>query len=74
MLGCNFDLISNKQIQERNQEINLNLVETYDNNTINARCVLSYEYNNKIPCLLDVEIEREFTLDSYMGIKDQMIY
>ena len=74
-MGCNFNLISKTTIKENNQKVSLNFTEKDNtNNNINIKCILSSEYNNKIPCSLNQNINKNFTLDSYAGSSDNGIY
>ena len=74
--GCEFDLISNTQIKEKNQDIILNFVEKNNNNVkINVQCIFSKDNNNKIPCSLDQEINNNnYILDSYIGSSSNGIF
>ena len=72
--GCNFDLISNNPIEEKNQDITLNFTEIGNNNIIGVKCSLSNENGNKIPCSLDQEISKTFTLDPvYTSIDNDIL-
>jgi hypothetical protein len=74
--GCEFDLISNTQIKEKNQDIILNFVEKNNNNVkINVQCIFSKDNNDKIPCSLDQEINNNnYILDSYIGSSSNGIF
>ena len=54
----------------------MNFIEKNNpNNIIKSECLLSSEYNNKIKCNLDKNINNNFTLDSYIGSdKDKIFY
>ena len=73
--GCNFNLTSEKEIQESKNEITLTFLESGDrSNIINSKCALSKEYENKIPCLLENNIDEKYILDSYIGNTDKNFY
>ena len=78
-IGCNFNLFSNKIIEEKNkQNITLNFIENNNNNdnnnNIKAECIISNETENKIPCYLGEEVDKNFILDSYIGIQEKNIF
>ena len=68
-IGCNFNLISKKSIEEETKKnIILNFIEKdNENNRIKVECILSNENGNKIPCYLEEEVNKNFILDSYIG-------
>ena len=74
--GCEFNLISDSQIQENNQNINLNFIENDNsNNNISINCILSKDNNYNIPCHLDPEINNKYFLESFIGSdKEGMFY
>ena len=73
--GCDFYLNSDKIIEDSKHEINLNFIESNNiNNNISANCTLSSENNNKIPCLIQEGINNTYTLDSYIGTKNETFY
>ena len=73
--GCNFHLISKTPIKEKNQKVSLNFTQKDNtNNNINIECILSSENNNKIPCSLNQNINKNFTLDSYVGSYNNGIF
>lgn len=73
--GCNFNLASEKEIQESKHEITLTFLESGNrSNIINTKCTLSKEYGNKIPCLLENNIDEKYILDSYIGSIDKNFY
>ena len=53
----------------------MNFIESNNiNNNISANCTLSSENNNKIPCLIQEGINNTYTLDSYIGTKNETFY
>ena len=75
-IGCNFNLISKKNIEEEtNKNITLNFIEKENsNNKIKAECILSNKTENKIPCYLGEEVNKNFILDSYIGLQEKNIF
>ena len=72
--GCDFNLISQNSINQNiKQEITLNFINNEDsyNNNIQINCILSNDYNNKIPCSLNKEINNNFSFDSYIGSNNE---
>jgi hypothetical protein len=67
--GCHFNLVSKNQIEEENQNIILNFIEkNNENKKISAKCILSKENKNNIPCSLNEDIvNKKYILDSYVG-------
>jgi hypothetical protein len=67
--GCHFNLVSKNQIEEENQNIILNFIEkNNENKKISAKCILSKENKNNIPCSLNEDIvNKKYSLDSYVG-------
>ena len=67
--GCQFNLLSNNQIIENNQNIILNFVEKNNrNNKIDAKCTLSSDNEKNIPCTIDQEIkDKNCVLKDYVG-------
>ena len=45
-----------------------------ENNKIRAECILSNETENKIPCYLGEEVNKNFSLDSYIGSQEQNLF
>ncbi len=73
--GCNFILISKTTIKERNQKVSLNFIEKENtNNNVIVECILSNENNNRIPCSLNQNINKNFILDSYPGSSNNGIF
>ena len=74
--GCNFELISKNLINIEEYNITLNFLEKNNiNNIISAKCTLSVENQNKIPCALEEGINNDYILESYVGyIKDVVFY
>ena len=53
----------------------MNFIESNNiNNNISANCTLSSENNNKIPCLIQEGINNTYTLDFYIGTKNETFY
>ena len=73
--GCTFNLFSKTFIEENKQDINLNFIEVNNKDSIiNVECILSNEYNNKIPCSLNQNINKSVILDSYVGSNNKGIF
>ena len=73
--GCDFDLISNSNINEQSQNIILNFKEKNNNNNIiEAQCTLSKDNNKKIHCSLKQEVNNDYILDSYVGYNEKGIF
>ena len=73
--GCKFYLISKSAIKENNQTIYLNFIEKNDkNNIIKSECSLSSQYNDKIECNLDKNINSNYILDPYIGSNNDTIF
>ena len=71
-IGCEFNLNSNKEIQEQKKDIVLNFQEENNkNNIVSANCVLSSEYKSNIPCSFDQEVTKRYNLDSIIGSNDE---
>ena len=69
--GCKFDLTSTNQIKENKNEFSLKFIESNNNNkNIIAKCNLQ-KNNNKIPCSLDEETDKNYKLDSYSGSNEE---
>ena len=64
--GCKFNLYSENIINESNKNIELNFIELNKNNNIKAKCLLSSENKNKIPCDLKEEINGNYSLEPYI--------
>ena len=73
-IGCNFDLKSNQPIKEQKQNIDVKFIDKDNNNIIIAKCILSKQNNDKIPCTLNKEINNDFILDSYIGSSENGFY
>ena len=59
--GCQFDLISEKNIENEDKNINLDFINLYENN-ITANCFLSKSNGKKIPCTFDKEINNVYII------------
>ena len=64
--GCQFNLISENEINENSKKIELNFIELNKNINIKAKCLLSSENKNNIPCDLNGEIEGYYSLEPYI--------
>jgi hypothetical protein len=74
-IGCNFKLISEKDIEVQRHNIDLIFSKKGDkNNKLTVKCTISSEYKNKIPCKLEQEINDDYTLESYMGSNGNNFY
>ena len=70
-----FELTSDKIIHDSKHEINLNFIESNNiTNNISAKCTLSSENKNKIPCIIQEGINNTYTLDSYVGTNNKTFY
>ena len=70
--GCDFNLNSKISIiQKMKQEIILNFIDKDTSSNIQINCILSNDYKNKIPCSLEQEINKNFSLESYFGSNKQ---
>jgi hypothetical protein len=74
--GCHFNLVSKNQIEEENQNIILNFIEkNNENKKISAKCILSKENKNNIPCSLNEDIvNKKYNLDSYVGSNENGVF
>ena len=74
--GCQFDLISDKQINENNKKITLIFSEKNNKkNNVNAECTLSSDNGNKIPCSLQPEVEnKNYVLEDYKGYNENNLF
>ena len=74
--GCQFDLISDKQINENIKKITLIFSEKNNKkNNVNAECTLSSDNGNKIPCFLQPEVEnKNYVLEDYKGYNENNLF
>ena len=68
--GCQFDLISEKNIENKDKNLNLDFINLYKNN-ITARCFLSKSNGNKIPCTLEKDLYNVYSLKPYLYSDDK---
>ena len=72
--GCKFDLTSNSNINDESQDFSLKFIEKSNrNNIIDAKCNLQKSNDNKIPCSLEEEVNKNYILDSSTFSNEQNV-
>ena len=69
--GCNFSLISNIEINEEDQEIELDFIKSGNKKSLKANCSLSKNNKNNITCSLNKEVKANYTLKDYINVTAQ---